>query len=105
MSLQLVGSYVAIVTPFRPDGAVDYAKLEELVEFHIANGTDGVVPVGTTGESPTLTHEEHKEVISVVVKKVNKRIKGNESDSNPILILILDCSYRWDRLQLNCQDN
>jgi 4-hydroxy-tetrahydrodipicolinate synthase len=75
MSLQLVGSFVAIVTPFRPDGAVDYAKLEELVEFHIANGTDGVVPVGTTGESPTLTHEEHKEVISVVVKKVNKRIK------------------------------
>jgi 4-hydroxy-tetrahydrodipicolinate synthase len=75
MAVEFVGSYVALVTPFNDDGSVNYAKIEELVEFHIANGTDGLVPVGTTGESPTLTHEEHEKVIEVVVKKVNKRIK------------------------------
>jgi len=70
------GSYVAIVTPFNADGsAVDYAKLEELVEFQIQGGTDGIVPVGTTGESPTLSHDEHKKVVETVVKKVNKRVK------------------------------
>ncbi len=61
------GSYVALITPLT-DGEVDYKTLEELVEFQLENGTDGLVPVGTTGESPTLTHEEHKKVIECVVK-------------------------------------
>jgi 4-hydroxy-tetrahydrodipicolinate synthase len=58
---------VAIITPFQ-DGEVDFETLDELIEFHLENGTDAVVPVGTTGESPTLTHEEHKQVIERVVR-------------------------------------
>ena len=61
------GSFVAMVTPFR-DGRVDEAKLKELVEFHIANGTDGLIPCGTTGESPTLSHDEHKRVVELVIE-------------------------------------
>jgi len=64
---------VALVTPFR-DGRVDEAKLKELVEFHIQGGTDALVPCGTTGESPTLDHDEHKRVIDVVIQAANKRI-------------------------------
>lgn len=71
--LNLRGSYVALVTPFK-DGKLDHKKLEELVEFHIANGTDGLVPCGTTGESPTLSHDEHDEAIEIVIKATNKRI-------------------------------
>ncbi len=67
------GSIVAIVTPFS-DGAVDYGKLEELIEFHIESGTHGIVPVGTTGESPTLSHVEHEEVIKFTVEAVRGRI-------------------------------
>lgn len=67
------GSIVAIITPFK-NGNVDKQKLEELVEFQIKNGTQGIVPCGTTGESPTLTHEEHNAVIETVVKSVNKRV-------------------------------
>jgi 4-hydroxy-tetrahydrodipicolinate synthase len=67
------GSLVALVTPFR-DGRVDEAKLKELVEFHIQGGTDALVPCGTTGESPTLDHDEHKRVIDVVIQAANKRI-------------------------------
>jgi 4-hydroxy-tetrahydrodipicolinate synthase len=67
------GSLVAMVTPFR-DGQVDEAKLRELVDFHVANGTDGLVPCGTTGESPTLSHAEHKRVVELVVKAAAGRI-------------------------------
>ncbi len=64
---------VAIVTPFS-DGRVDYDTLEELIDFQIDSGTDGIVPVGTTGESPTLTPQEHKEVIAFVVKTVGGKV-------------------------------
>ncbi|MEW6609500.1 MAG: 4-hydroxy-tetrahydrodipicolinate synthase [bacterium] len=67
------GSIVALVTPFK-DGQVDKERLLELVEFHIQEGTDGIVPCGTTGESATLSHDEHKEVVTLVVNAVNKRI-------------------------------
>jgi 4-hydroxy-tetrahydrodipicolinate synthase len=67
------GSIVALVTPFRND-RVDEAKLRELVEFHVTNGTDGIVPCGTTGESPTLTHEEHQRVVEVVVEAARSRV-------------------------------
>jgi 4-hydroxy-tetrahydrodipicolinate synthase len=68
------GLSVAIVTPFR-DGAVDYPKLREQVEFQIAAGTTCLCPVGTTGESPTLSHDEHERVISEVVQTARGRIK------------------------------
>ncbi|MBN1917602.1 MAG: 4-hydroxy-tetrahydrodipicolinate synthase [Verrucomicrobia bacterium] len=69
----LKGSFVAIVTPFK-NGEVDFAKLSELVEWHVESGTHGIVPCGTTGESPTLSHEEHAKVVTHVIKAVNKRI-------------------------------
>ena len=67
------GSMVALVTPFK-NGEVDWSSLEALVEFHIQNGTHGIVPCGTTGESATLSHQEHDEVIRAVIKSVNKRV-------------------------------
>ena len=67
------GSIPALVTPFK-NGAVDYDTLKRLVEWHIAQGTNGLVPVGTTGESPTLAHEEHEEVVETVVKTAAGRI-------------------------------
>lgn len=68
------GSMVAIVTPMRVDGSLDSDSLHKLVEFHISNGTDGIVAVGTTGESATLTVEEHCDVIRQIVEQVNGRI-------------------------------
>ena len=67
------GSMVALVTPFK-DGAVDFDTLKRLVEWHVAEGTHGLVPVGTTGESPTLSHEEHESVVRVVVEQAAGRI-------------------------------
>ncbi|MBI2987168.1 MAG: 4-hydroxy-tetrahydrodipicolinate synthase [Deltaproteobacteria bacterium] len=67
------GSIVAMVTPFK-DGKVDWESLEGLVEFHVKNGTHGIVPCGTTGESATLSHQEHEDVIKAVVKAVKKRV-------------------------------
>jgi 4-hydroxy-tetrahydrodipicolinate synthase len=67
------GSLVAMVTPFH-DGQIDEDKLRELVEFHVAHGTDGLVPCGTTGESPTLTHEEHRRVVEIVIHETRGRI-------------------------------
>jgi 4-hydroxy-tetrahydrodipicolinate synthase len=64
---------VALVTPFQ-DGKVDYKTLDELVEFHLESGTDGIVPTGTTGESPTLSHPENKKVVERVVKAVGGKI-------------------------------
>src|SRR5215471_6661456 len=67
------GSLVAMVTPFH-DGKVHEDKLRDLVEFHVAHGTDGLVPCGTTGESPTLTHDEHKRVVEIVIQQAGGRI-------------------------------
>ena len=67
------GSNPALVTPFK-DGSLDLKSLESLVEWHIAEGSSGLVPVGTTGESPTLSHEEHETVIETVVKAANGRV-------------------------------
>lgn len=68
------GSIVALVTPMQGNGAVDFGALDRLVQFHIDNGTDGIVAVGTTGESATLSVEEHVEVVRRVVAKAAKRI-------------------------------
>ncbi len=68
------GSLVALVTPFQ-NGQVDYQKLKELVEFHVKNGTQGIVPCGTTGESATLSFDEHERIIGEVVSMVAGRIK------------------------------
>src|SRR3989338_5713023 len=67
------GCIVALVTPFK-NGKVDEKKLKELIGFHIKNGTDGIVPCGTTGESATLSFAEHERVIDLTVEFVNKRV-------------------------------
>ncbi|MFH0953170.1 MAG: 4-hydroxy-tetrahydrodipicolinate synthase [Verrucomicrobiota bacterium] len=69
------GAYTAIVTPFNKDGSVDFAKLRDLIEFQVKNGIDGIVPVGTTGESPTLDYEEHEKVVEVSVQATRRRMK------------------------------
>jgi 4-hydroxy-tetrahydrodipicolinate synthase len=68
------GSIVALITPFDEYNQIDEEGIKKLVEFHIKNGTDGIVPCGTTGESPTLTHEEHKKVIELTIKAVAGRV-------------------------------
>lgn len=75
LNAKLEGSLVAIITPMRADGSVDYASLSRLLEFHIESGTHGIVSVGTTGESATLDVDEHLEVIEHTVKAVAGRIK------------------------------
>ncbi len=89
------GAIVAIVTPFK-NGKVDEEALRELIEFQIANGTDGIVPCGTTGESPVLSHEEHDRVIEITVKAVRKRvpvIAGTGSNSTEEALRLTKHAY------------
>ena len=89
------GAIVAIVTPFK-NGQVDEDALRELIEFQIANGTDGIVPCGTTGESATLTHEEHDRVIEITIDAVKKRvpvIAGTGSNSTAEALRLTKHAY------------
>lgn len=91
------GSIVAIVTPFKKNGEIDEEKLRELVEFQIENGTDGIVPCGTTGEASTLDYDEHDRVIEIVVQQANKRvpvIAGTGSNSTKEAIEITEHAKR-----------
>ena len=74
-SVPLTGSIVALVTPMHEDGSVDYPTLRKLIDWHIAEGTDCIGVVGTTGESPTLDYDEHKKVIEVCVQAAAGRVK------------------------------
>jgi 4-hydroxy-tetrahydrodipicolinate synthase len=89
------GSMVALVTPMHEDGSLDYDALDRLVEFHIANHTDAIVAVGTTGESATLNEKEHCETIARVVKTASKRIPviaGTGSNSTSEAINLTRCA-------------
>ncbi|HQT84510.1 MAG: 4-hydroxy-tetrahydrodipicolinate synthase [Acidiphilium sp. 37-64-53] len=68
------GSLVALITPMQADGSIDEAALENFIEWQIAEGTHGLVPVGTTGESPTLSHDEHKRVVELTIRIAAKRV-------------------------------
>jgi len=70
----ITGSLVAIITPMREDGALDLARFRQLIDWHAAEGTDGIVVVGTTGESPTVDFDEHKELIRIAVEHSRGRI-------------------------------
>ena len=88
----LKGSIVAIVTPFK-NGKIDETALRNLINWHIDEGTHGIVPVGTTGESPTLDHNEHKEVVEIVIDQVNGRVPviagaGSNSTAEAISLLM-----------------
>jgi len=92
------GSYVAIVTPFHEDGSVNFKKLEELCEFQIQNGTDGIVVLGTTGESSTMSHEEDENVVRCVISAVQGRVPivaGSGSNSTETSLMK---SLAYDRL-------
>src|SRR5262245_52387390 len=71
--MRFQGSIVALITPFR-NGQVDEPKLRELVEFHVKQGTDGIVACGTTGEDPGLSHHEHERVVEVIVETAAERL-------------------------------
>ena len=68
------GSGVAIVTPFKEDGSIDYDKLDELIDYHCENGTDSIIICGTTGESATMTEEEHMDCVKFAIERTKKRI-------------------------------
>ena len=87
--VMMTGSLVAIATPMREGGALDLAVLRKLIDFHVANGTDGIVVVGTTGESPTVDFDEHCLLIKTTVEHVARRVKvvagaGGNSTSEAI---------------------
>ncbi len=89
------GSIVALVTPMHDDERVDYDALADLIEFHIEQGTDGIVTMGTTGESATLDHQEHCEVMRFTVERVRKRvpvIAGTGSNSTREAIELTRCA-------------
>ena len=71
--MKLQGSYVALITPFNEDGSVNFKKLEELIEFQISGGTDGIVVLGTTGESSTMSHEEDEDVVRCALETIAGR--------------------------------
>lgn len=94
----LKGSIVALVTPFDKNGNIDFNELKYLFDYHIQNGTDGIVVLGTTGESTTLTYEEEIEVVEFSVKYVNKRVPlivGSGSNDTRIAI---EKSIEYSRL-------
>ena len=68
------GAGVAIVTPFNEDGSINYDRLDELIEFHCEHKTDSIVICGTTGESATMTEEEHMQCVKFTIDRVNKRV-------------------------------
>jgi len=89
------GSMVALVTPMHEDGALDYASMEQLIDFHMQAGTDAIVTVGTTGESATLSEKEHCQVVRFVVEEVNSRvpvIAGTGSNSTMEAITLTRCA-------------
>lgn len=92
------GSGVAIVTPFHENNEINFEKLGELIEWQIKEGTDAIIACGTTGEAPTLTDEEHKEVIRYCVNKVNGRvpvIAGTGSNDTAYAIQMSQCAEKY----------
>ena len=97
------GAGVAIVTPMYDDGKVNYDKLEELLEYQIANSTDAIIICGTTGESSTMTHGEHLKTIKFAIDKVNKRVPviagtGSNCTETAIMMSKEAASYGADAL-------
>ena len=96
--LRIQGSIVAIVTPFHQDGSVNFSKLGELVDWQIKNGTDGIVALGTTGESATMTDEEDDAVCEYVLKRVNGRIPVIVGSGSNCTASMLEKSLRYQAM-------
>lgn len=91
------GSIVALVTPFNADGSVNYDKLGELIQYHIDNKTDGIVLLGTTGESPTLTFEEEEKILEYSVKKADGKIFLIAGSGSNCTHTAVERSYAYSR--------
>mgnify|MGYP000073903037 FL=1 len=91
------GAGVALITPFHEDGSVNYEKLTEILEEQIAEGTDAIVAVGTTGEAATLTEDEHIEVVAHTVKVVNHRIPVIAGTGSNCTVTAIDLSQRAEK--------
>lgn len=96
--LRIQGSIVAIVTPLNQDGSVNFSKLGELVDWQIQNGTDGIVALGTTGESATMTDEEDDAVCEYVLKRVNGRIPVIVGSGSNCTASMLEKSLRYQAM-------
>ena len=94
----LQGSIVALITPFHADGSVDYDSLEKLIEFHIDAGTDALLPLGTTGESSTMTHEEDNDVVRFVVEHAAGRIPVIAGSGSNCTQTMLEKSLMYQQL-------
>ncbi|MBM6785399.1 4-hydroxy-tetrahydrodipicolinate synthase [Collinsella tanakaei] len=94
----LQGSIVALITPFNADGNVDYDSLEKLIEFHIDAGTDALLPLGTTGESSTMTHEEDNDVVRFVVEHAAGRIPVIAGSGSNCTQTMLEKSLMYQQL-------
>lgn len=95
------GAGVALITPMKEDGSVNYDKLEEILEFQIAGGSDAIIICGTTGEASTLSHEEHISCIRYACEVTKKRIPviaGTGDDRNPLLRHLTGISYAGNML-------
>ena len=92
------GSIVALITPFHEDGSVNFEKLGELLEWHIASGTDGILVLGTTGESTTMSHEEDEAVVSYTLEKVNHRVPVIAGSGSNDTKTMLEKSKRYAEL-------
>src|SRR5205807_397372 len=104
---QFAGLTVALITPFK-NGEVDYERLTGLVDWHVEQGTDCLAPVGTTGESPTLDHEEHERVMAAVAERVRGRIKvmpGTGSNSTREAIRLTQFAALCDLTILSGDDS
>ena len=103
----LTGSLVAVATPMLPGGALDLASYRRLIDFHVANGTTAIIAVGTTGESPTVDFDEHKELIRVAVAHAHGRIPivagtGGNSTAEGIELAASCCRARQARRYSCC---
>ena len=92
------GSIVALVTPFHPDGSVHFEKLGELIDFHLANQTDAVPILGTTGESSTMTHEEDDAVCAYTVQRVAGRVPVLAGSGSNCTETMVEKSLSFERL-------
>ncbi|MGN0703503.1 MAG: 4-hydroxy-tetrahydrodipicolinate synthase [Lentihominibacter sp.] len=92
------GSIVALITPFDEDGRVNYSRLRELIDFHIEKGTDGILVLGTTGETPALTEEEQEEIVRVSIEQSSGRVPIIANSGTNNTEKSLDRSIRFEKL-------
>ena len=94
----LKGSIVALVTPFKEDGSVDFDAMGKLIDFHLENGTDAILVLGTTGESSTMSHEEDDAVCEFAVKRIDGRVPVIAGSGSNCTQTMLEKSLRYQEI-------